>query len=100
LAGSSWVTHSEERLIKLTLNGLMGPLEVNGVKYPGLVPMTPFGGMLSDTEISAVLTYARNSFGNQAPAVSAEKVKAVRDATKGKVGFYSPEELLKDHPLP
>ena len=49
---------------------------------------------LSDKEIAAVLTYVRNSFGNKAPMVTHEKVKQVRLATQGKVGFYSPEELL------
>ena len=94
ISRSTWVTEDEDRLIKLTLNGMLGPLELDGKKYPGLVPMTPFGGMLSDEEISAVLTYVRNSFGNQVPPVTAAKVKSVREATKAKVGFYSPEELL------
>jgi mono/diheme cytochrome c family protein/glucose/arabinose dehydrogenase len=98
VAGSSWVTGSEERLIKLVLKGLYGPIEVNGKKYPGQVPMTPFEGMLKDEEIAAVLTYVRNSFGNKAPAVNAQKVKEVRAAVKGKKGFYTPEELLKQHP--
>ena len=29
--------------------------------------MTPFGGLLNDEEVAAVLTYVRNSFGNKAP---------------------------------
>ena len=91
---SPWVNQDEERLIKLTLKGMMGPLELEGKKYPGLTPMTPFGGLLSDEEIAAVLTYVRNSFGNKSPGVTAAKVKQVRDATKDKVDFYSPEELL------
>ncbi|MBD0258509.1 MAG: c-type cytochrome, partial [Cytophagales bacterium] len=99
LTGTKWVTGNEERLIKIVLNGLHGPIEVGGTKYPGQVPMTPFGGMLKDEEIAAVLTYVRNSFGNTAPAVTPEKVKTVRAATQGKTGFYSPEELLKQHPL-
>jgi putative heme-binding domain-containing protein len=94
LSKSAWVTEDEDRLIKLTLHGMMGPMELNGKKYPGLTPMTPFGGMLSDDDISAVLTYVRNSFGNQAAPVTAAKVKSVREATKDKVGFYSPDELL------
>ena len=60
--------------------------------------MTPFGGMLNDNEIAAVLTYVRNSFGNKASVITPDKVKAVRAATKDKQGFYSPEELLKAHP--
>jgi mono/diheme cytochrome c family protein len=99
LTGTEWVLGNEDRLIKLVLNGLQGPIEVQGKKYPGQVPMTPFGGMLKDDEVAAVLTYVRNSFGNKAPAVTAAKVKEVREATKDKTGFYSPEELLKQHPL-
>jgi mono/diheme cytochrome c family protein len=81
------------------LNGLYGPIEVNGKKYPGQVPMTPFAGMLNDEEVAAVLTYVRNSFGNKSTAISAEKVKALRNASKDKVGFYSPDELLKKYPM-
>ncbi|MEZ4830243.1 MAG: HEAT repeat domain-containing protein [Bacteroidia bacterium] len=100
LAGSEWVTGNEERLIKIVLDGLMGPIEVKGKKYPGQVPMTPYRGMLNDDEVAAVLTYVRNSFGNKASPVTPAAVKAVRDATSGHKGFYSPEELLKAHPLP
>jgi hypothetical protein len=41
----------------------------------------------------------RNAFGNKAAAISPDKVKAVRESTKNKTGFYSPEELLKQHPM-
>lgn len=99
LNGTVWVEGNEERLIKLTLKGLLGPIEVLGEEYPGQVPMTPFGGLLNDDEMAAVLTYVRNSFGNKASVISPEKVKEVRAAIKDKTGFYSPEELLKEHPL-
>lgn len=99
LAKSPWVTGSEERLIKLTLHGLMGPLELMGKTYPGQVPMTPYGGMLNDEEVAAVLTFVRNAHGNKANPISAEKVKEVREATKDKEGFYTPDELLKMHPM-
>ena len=98
LAGTKWTLGDEERLIKITLKGLMGAIEVKGKPYPGLVPMTPFEGMLKDEDVAAVLTYVRNSFGNKAPAITAAKVKEVRAKVKGKTGFYSAEELLKAHP--
>ena len=97
LSESYWVSGSEERLIKLTLHGLMGPFELKGVKYPGQVPMTPFGGLLKDQEIADVLTFVRNSFGNKAAPVTVESVTKVRQAV-GARSFYSPEELLKEHP--
>lgn len=99
LTATNWVTGNNERLIKLVLKGLHGPIEVLGKKYPGQVPMTPFEGMLNDDEVAAVLTYVRNSFGNKEPAISPNKVKEVRAAVKDKTGFYSPEELLRQHPL-
>jgi len=99
LSESKWVIGSEERLIKIVLRGMYGPIVVNGKKYPGQVPMTPYGGMLNDKEVAAVLTYIRNSFGNKAPAVKERTVKQVRAAIKNKVGFYSPAELLLLHPM-
>ncbi|MBL7763347.1 MAG: c-type cytochrome, partial [Chitinophagaceae bacterium] len=98
LSGSEWINGNEERLIKIVLKGLSGPTEVKGKKYAGQVPMTPFGGMLNDDEVAAVLTYVRNSFGNKADAVSSEKVKAVRSAIQDKKGFYTAEELMQQHP--
>ena len=97
IAGTRWAQGNEERLIKLTLNGLIGPIEVKGTKYPGQVPMTQFRG-LSDFEIAAVLTYVRNDFGNEASVITPAKVKAVRTTTKNHTGFYEPADLLEAHP--
>ncbi len=99
LAGTRWVNGNEDRLIKLVLNGMLGPIEVLGKPYPGQVPMTPFKGMLNDREVAAVLTYVRNSFGNESSPVLPEQVKKVRAETASKADFYSPEELLKVHPF-
>ena len=93
LAQSEWVTGDVERLIKVTLLGLAGPIEVGGTAYPGQVPMTPFKTLLSDEEAAAVLTYVRNAFGNAADPVIPEMVARVREATADKEGFYTAEEL-------
>jgi mono/diheme cytochrome c family protein len=77
----------------------MGPLKLSGKTYPGQVPMTPFGGMLNDEEVASVLTFVRNTFGNQAAPILPETVKEIREKIKDKEGFYSPEELLKEHPM-
>ena len=98
LAGTKWVNGDHERLIKLTLKGLMGPIEVNGKAYPGLVPMTPFESLLSDYDAAAVLTFIRNSFGNKSEPILPWKINKIRNEIKGKQGFYSPAELLTAHP--
>ena len=85
LAGSDWVLGDKERLIKISMYGLMGEIEVNGVKYnnvmapPGIPP-----GSLTDDQIANVLTYIRNDWGNSASAVSAEEVATVRASLKGR----------------
>jgi len=99
LAGTKWVTGNTDRLIKLTLKGLMGPIEVMGKKYPGQVPMTPFEHMLTDKEIAAVLTFVRNSYGNKSSSISTEQVAKIREQKKSFIGLYSPEDLLKEHPM-
>lgn len=99
LVNQQWVTGDEERLIKLVLHGLYGPMDVMGNHYEGQVPMMPFKGLLNDEEVAAVLTYVRNAFGNKASVIEPESVKKIRDATKDRKGFYTPEELLKEHPM-
>lgn len=75
LAGTDWVTGDKARLIKIALNGLQGPIEVNGETYNSVMPPHNY---LSDEDLAIILTYIRNSFGNQASGVSAEEVKAER----------------------
>jgi cytochrome c oxidase cbb3-type subunit 2 len=85
LAGSDWVLGDKDRLIKISMYGLMGEIEVNGVKYnnvmapPGIPP-----GSLTDEQIANVLTYIRNDWGNSASAVSPEEVAIVRASLKGR----------------
>jgi mono/diheme cytochrome c family protein len=102
LVNSPWVTGNPDRLIKLTLHGLWGPITVNGTTYDpskGVPPMTAFKAILKDEEVAAVLTFVRNTWGNQASLVTPAQVKAVRDATKDVQMFIKPEDLLKEYPL-
>lgn len=99
LVGTPYVNGDEERLIKIILKGLMGPMEIAGKKYDGQVPMTGFEGLLTDEEVAGVATYIRNSFGNNASLIPATKVKEVRAKIKSKKDFYQTDQLLKEHPL-
>lgn len=79
LTGTKWVNGDKETLIKIALKGLVGPIEVNGRSYPGHVPMTGFEGLMGDLEFAAVLSYIRQSFGNEASPITAEDIKTVRE---------------------
>ncbi len=97
LARSEWVTGSTERLAHIILNGLQGPITVNGIHYapPEIQPIMPGLGLtpgFDDQTIADIMTYTRNAWGNQAPAVSAKEVAAHRASAKK--GIYTPEELM------
>lgn len=66
---------NNEEAIRLVLAGMSGEVTVNGKTYNGT--MTPLS-YLSDDQIANVLTYVRNSFGNEGDIVTAAEVKQVR----------------------
>ncbi|HEX2100380.1 MAG TPA: cytochrome c [Candidatus Synoicihabitans sp.] len=80
LAGSDWVTGSDERVIKILLHGLQGPVDVNGTTYNGLMPAFGPGSAYNwnDQKIAEVLTYIRSEWGNAAEPITAERVTEVR----------------------
>jgi mono/diheme cytochrome c family protein len=59
---------------------LRGARSVGTDKAPTAAAMPEFGWLLNDNQVAAVLTYIRNSWGNAAPAVSAEDVHKARHA--------------------
>lgn len=93
LAGSEWATGPEDRIIRIVLDGLSGPITVKGGQFNNSMPA--FGPQFRDEQIAAVLTYVRSDWGNNAPPVSADKVREIRGAVAGHTGPWSPEELLK-----
>ena len=75
LAGTDWVIGDKKKLINVVLNGLQGPIVVNGETYDGVMPKHAF---MSDEDLSTILTYVRQNFGNKAIAMSPEDVEVSR----------------------
>jgi glucose/arabinose dehydrogenase/mono/diheme cytochrome c family protein len=75
IAESEWVTGDSERLIKVLLQGLEGPITVKGKKYNNVMPSHKF---LDDEQIAEVLTYIRQNFGNKAEEIKPIDVYAIR----------------------
>jgi mono/diheme cytochrome c family protein len=97
LAGSPWVAGDATRAVKVVLHGLHGEVEVDGRTFN--LEMPPQGGVLPDDQIAAILTHVRSSWGNKEQPVTAEFVKATRDATADRKTQWTAPELLKLHPL-
>jgi len=75
LAKSDYLMKDKKRSIQEVLYGITGEIKVKEVTYDGV--MAGFD-VLTDPEVSDVLNYVRNSFGNKGEAVTPEEVKASR----------------------
>lgn len=69
----------KERSIRTVLQGLTGPVVVNGKTYNSVMPPLAH---LGDREVADVLTFVRKSFGNEGDAVREEEVALVREALR------------------
>lgn len=74
LANSNWLKN-QKQIIGVLIKGLEGEIKVNDEVYNAVMP--PFNH-LSDQEISDVLNFVSNSWGNKQPMIKSEHVKAER----------------------
>lgn len=74
---------NNNRVVKVILQGVRGPIVVKGIPYNAEMA----GVSLTDKEVSDVVNYIRNSWGNKAPQL---KVSDVAVAKKAVVKGYTP----------
>jgi mono/diheme cytochrome c family protein len=75
LLDSEWVLGKPDRIARIVLNGLSGPVHVNGRSY---ILEMPSLGKLTDDDIAAALTYVRRNWDHAASPVAPELVKEIR----------------------
>lgn len=97
LQANQWVEGDADRMIKVALHGLEGPLEVHGIAYDAAMP--PMGGLLNDEEMAAVLTFVRTSWDNTGSEITAEQVAKVRAKYPDRAALWQVEEIVKEHPI-
>ncbi len=93
LQDSEWVIGSEQRLAKVLLHGLMGPITVNKTQYDLSMVMPGFAANLTDQELADISTYIRNNWGNTAERVSRGVFTSLREETTGRQLPYTEKEL-------
>jgi glucose/arabinose dehydrogenase/mono/diheme cytochrome c family protein len=93
LVDSSWVTGPAERLVRITLHGMRGPVRVGSRVYRMEMPSM---GALEDGELADLLTYIRNEsdWGHDAGPLDAETIARIRKETAGRKEPWTAEELL------
>ena len=92
LAESEWVLGDPERIVKVVMHGLRGPIKVKGVAYSYDMPAA---GFLTDEQIAGVLTYIRREWDHEAAPVPLDLVQKIRADTKGRTDAWTEPELLK-----
>ena len=93
LAGSEWVLaqdwHGDNHIVKIVLHGFHGAVTVKGEQFNNV--MAPWGKVLKDEQIAAVLTYVRNEWGNKAPPITKDFVAKIREQTKDRTEPWTPK---------
>ncbi len=95
LVDSEWALsrdwHGDNHMVRIVLHGLQGPVTVKGQQFNNA--MAPWGKVLKDEQIAAVLTYVRNEWGNQAPPIPKEFVAKIREETKDRGDAWTQKDL-------
>lgn len=93
LVNSPWVLGPEERLIRIVLQGIYGPLTIHGTEWNLVMPGQKDNPALTDENIAAILTYVRREWDNDAEVVRAASVTKVRAATSERALPWTVKEL-------
>jgi mono/diheme cytochrome c family protein len=92
LVDSPWANGSPERLVRIALQGIRGPIDIKGKVWNLEMPAL---GVLPDQDIAALLTYIRREWGHTASAILPETVAKIRKETEDRFEPWTEAELLK-----
>lgn len=97
LAGSDVeLGDATNHLIAIVLKGLQGPVTVEGKQFNN--SMQAWEGQYTDQQLAAILTYVRSDWGNNAPPITADMVKQIRDEFKDRKEQWTWPEVEKIPP--
>ncbi|MEO6134533.1 MAG: c-type cytochrome, partial [Ginsengibacter sp.] len=93
LKGSAYLQGSPARLAMIILNGLEGPVNIEGKVYNFNGTMPNFGNNYSDSDIGFIVEYLHNAFvPGASKSISADEVKKLRNK---KSGILTEKDLLQ-----
>lgn len=78
LAASDYLDRDARDVIGVVVNGLSGPIQVNGEDYASVMPPM---SQLNDDEVANILTFVYASWGNSGATITPDQVAAVRAST-------------------
>ncbi|GAA3572175.1 PVC-type heme-binding CxxCH protein [Snuella lapsa] len=97
LMNSEYVAKPIERLGLIILNGLEGPVHVNGTLYElgQVMPGLRNNESITDSDISSIISYVSNAFSDKPQSLSAQKIKELRNVKPTSGNEFTETELLE-----
>ncbi len=96
LIDSPWLLGEESIPIRLVLDGLTGPVEVEGETWDITMPGHRENPLLDDEGIAAILTWVRRQWGHGAEPIDPKAVTELRQLTAGRTLPWTVETLKED----
>ena len=96
LVNSDWVMGDKDRLIRVVLDGLKGPILINGKPYgtnTSIMPGHRSVPDLTNPNIGDILTYVRGAFGHQTDQVGGGQVRNIKNSTVGRGMAYEMKDF-------
>lgn len=98
LAGSKWTTTDPGLITNIILKGLKGEIIVKGEKYGTSAAINMAAVPIDDREIANVVTYVRQSWGNESSEVFEEDVATYRSSSADQLEQWTGEQLMSLYP--
>jgi len=93
LAESEWVTGPSERLARIVLHGLQGPISVQGEVWNSVMPGHSAIAEFDDETASGLLTYLHRAWGHSGRAIEPAFIHQIRQETTDRVSLWTAAEL-------
>ena len=93
LVDSRWMRSEPERLARIVLHGMHGPIEIAGETWNSTMPGQATSPEFTDDVASGLLTYLHRSWGEAQHAIDPEFISQIR-ADTGNHGPWTVSELL------
>ena len=96
LLDSEWLDN-DERLVRLVLLGLRGPISINGEPFnrDGAMEMPGTYKLLDDEKLAGILTFVRREWRESARPIEPTTVARIRASTSARTDQWTEKELLQ-----
>lgn len=93
LADSEWVTGPAERLLRIILHGLQGPITVKGETWDSVMPGHEAMPDFSDEVASGLMTHLNRAWGHRGRSIEPSFVGEIRDEEAERTDLWTAVEL-------